>query len=285
VRFPASVAPPNAIDTCLDKGRFAAFLERLGVPCPRTVHLGVGDDVAERARAMGDAFAKPCDSLRFRTKHGVKAFRIADVPDAAATIRAAQADGLDLLVQEFIPGPPTAHHMLDGFVDRLGRVCAWFARRRVRTYPEPFGDSSCMKTIPIEDARESKAVLERVFQALCYRGVFSAEFKYDGRDGMFKLIEINTRMWGGVSLAVACGVNVVAMAYRDALALDVPGVDSYPAGRHWVYGTRDAGACWGLLRRGQGAPIEWIREWTGAVRPVFRWNDPLPALDEIRRLL
>ena len=285
LRFPASIASADAVDTCLDKGRLADVLAHLGIPHPRTLRLGKGDDVLELSRALGDAFVKPRDSLRFRTRYGIKAFRVADTPDVVRRVRAAQEAGLGLLLQEFIPGPPTAHHLVDGFVDRDGRVCVWFARRRIRTHPEPFGDSSCMVTIRPDDARVPIAALARLLASLEYRGVFSAEFKHDARDGAFKLIEINPRAWGGVSLPVRCGVNVIGMAYRDALGLPVQAVDSYPVGRHWVYATRDAAACWHLLRTGRLTAREWIRSWAGAVQPVMTWNDPLPGVAEILQLM
>jgi len=48
--------------------------------------------------------------------------------------------------------------------------------------------------------------------------VFSAEFKFDERDGLFKILEVNARPWWYVDFAARCGVDVCRMAYRDALA-------------------------------------------------------------------
>jgi predicted ATP-grasp superfamily ATP-dependent carboligase len=280
-RFPASQAPPDAVDVCLDKGRFAEVLAGLGIPHPKTVCLHADDDVLALSRQLDGAFVKPRDSLPFRAHFGVKAYQVVATSDAAARIREARQAGFELMLQEFIPGPPTAHCLVDGFVDRDGQVRAWFARRRVRTHPEPFGDSSCMKTIRPNEASVPIGVLARLLPALRYRGVFSAEFKRDQRDGLFKLIEINPRAWGGVSLPVACGVNLIEMAWRDALGLPVGTVETYPADRHWVYATRDAVACWRLFRDGRLSAREWTGTWRGAVQPVIRWDDPLPGLAEI----
>jgi hypothetical protein len=145
-------------------------------------------------------------------------------------------------------------------------------------HPQPFGDSSCAVSIPQDEAREPFAVLDRLLRALNYRGVFSAEFKYDERDNAFKLIEINPRAWGGLSLAVSCGVNVIEMAYRDALGIAVTPVLDYPIGRRWFFGARDARVCWGLLRAGRLTTRDWIGSWYGAVEPIIQLDDPGPGM-------
>lgn len=277
-RFPASLASRDSVDVCLDKGRFAETLERLGLPHPRTICI----DAPDRVPALWDGplrhpFLKPRNSLAFRARFGVKALRVTTPGEAVIRVLEAQQAGLDLLLQEYVPGPATSHYFVDGFVDRTGSVRARFARRRVRTYLEPFGDSSCMVSIPLEEARAPLEILDRLLPALRFRGVFNAQFKYDDRDGLFKLLDLNPRAWGGVSLPVSCGVDVIGMAYRDALGLPVETVVDYPIGRHWVHHPRDLVACWCLLRAGRLTPGAWVRTWAGAVHPIFRWSDPAPA--------
>ncbi|MGH7267099.1 MAG: ATP-grasp domain-containing protein [Candidatus Rokuibacteriota bacterium] len=278
-RFPASLASADSLDICLDKGRFADTLARLGLPHPRTIPIGTPRDVRRLwDSSLRDPFLKPRNSRAFQARYGVKAFRIRTRAEAIARVREARRAGLELLLQEYVPGAADCHYFIDGFVDRGGSLCARFARRRIRTFPEPFGDSSCMVTIPLDQARAPLGILNRLLPALQYRGVFNAQFKYDDRDGLIKLLEINPRPWGGVSLAVRCGVDVVRMAYEDALDLPVQPTREYPVGRYWVYPSRDRLVCWRLLRDGRLTPGAWIRSWTGAVQPVFRWDDPVPAM-------
>ena len=48
-------------------------------------------------------------------------------------------------------------------------------------------------------------------------------------------MEVNARLWQWHSLASDCGVDLVEIAYRDALGLPVPGATSERAGqRRWV---------------------------------------------------
>jgi predicted ATP-grasp superfamily ATP-dependent carboligase len=230
-RFPASIAPRDSIAACLDKGRFAAMLERLGVPHPHTIQLRPGDDVWALSRGLREPFVKPRDSVAFRERYRTKVFRFGTADVLATFVRDAQVAGLDLMLQEFIPGPPSSHYLVEGFVDRTGSVCARFARRRLRMLPEPFGDSTCAVSVRLDEVKEPVAILDRVLAAVEYRGIFNAEFKYDTGEGAFKLIEINPRPWGGMGLSLECGVNVVEMAYRDALDMRVEPIGSYTVNR------------------------------------------------------
>jgi predicted ATP-grasp superfamily ATP-dependent carboligase len=289
-RFPSSLAPRESVDICLDKGRFADTMARLGLPHPRTIAIEAADQVAELwDGTLRDPFLKPRNSVAFRAHHRAKALQVKTPGEAVTRVREAQRAGLELLLQEYVPGPASAHYFVDGFVDRAGSVRARFARRRLRTTAEPFGDSSCMVSIPLDEARGPLEILERLLPALRFRGVFNAQFKHDGRDGLFKLLDLNPRAWGGISLAVSCGIDVIRMAYRDALGLPVETIVGYPIGRHWVYQSRDLIACWRLLREGRLTPGAWIRTWAGAVHPIFRWSDPAPAvalaLHNARRLV
>lgn len=278
-RFPASIAPPEAIDACLDKGRFADLLARLAVPHPRTIPIGPTDDVRTFwDGGLRDPFLKPRNSSAFSARFGEKALLVGSADEAMMRIRETRRAGVEFLLQEYIPGSAGSNYYVDGFVDRGGTFCAQVARRRVRASDKPFNIPTCAVTIPIDEVKEPLAILRRLLAALRYRGVFSAHFKYDDRDGLFKLLEINSRVWGGVSLLVNCAVNVVEMAYRDALGLPVARIAEYPADRFWVDASRDRVVCWRLLRDGRLTIKEWLRTRVGAVQAMFRWDDPLPAI-------
>jgi predicted ATP-grasp superfamily ATP-dependent carboligase len=277
-RFPTSIGPVDSVDICLDKGRFAELLVRCDVPHPRTVSLGPDGDPWTISRTFVDPFLKPVTSDVFAQLFGSKGLKVVNAVEVREQARAARRAGVGLLIQELIPGPATAHYYVDGFVDRTGSVRSWFARQRIRSYPQPFGNSSCMTTIPCDRLRAPIAALESLFQAIRYRGVFSAEFMHDPRDGVFKLIEVNARAWGGLALAVSCGVNVIEMAYRDALGLPVQPAFEYPAGRCWVYHLGDAIVLARQLRAGRLEGLTGFRMWIGAVQAIIRLDDPLPAI-------
>jgi predicted ATP-grasp superfamily ATP-dependent carboligase len=289
-RFPSSLPPLESLGVCLDKARLAEALAALGIPHPRTLRIDEDDDIRRVWDGrMARPFLKPRDSLAFQKRFGLKGVTVGSADEARAWVREARRAGLDLVLQEFVPGSASAHHFVDGFVDRGGAIRARMARRRVRTHPVPYGDSCCTESIRLEDARPMLEALDRLLPALGYRGIFNAQFKRDDRDGEYKLLDLNPRPWGSVSLTLGCGVDVLRMAYRDALGLAVEPAADYPAGRRWVYQPRDLFACWHLVRQGVWTPREWLRTWTGAEHPIWSRDDPVPAavfaVCEARRLL
>ncbi len=277
VRFPASLACFDSLRALIDKGRFAALLEQLGLPHPRTVCVSNEDDWAQvGSDAFVDAFLKPCDSMAFRRRYGVKGLHFRTPSEAIALAREARQAGLEVLLQEYIPGPPTRHYMVEGFVDRTGQVCARFVRQRLRMSPADFGDSTYMVSVPLDRVREALECLDRLLAHLSFRGVFEAEFKYDDRDGHFKLLEVNARPWYFIGFAADCGVDFSEMAYWDALSVAVEPVRAYEVGCHCVVGG-DRFACWQLFRQGRLTAWAWLRQWVGARQLLFSWDDPLPG--------
>jgi predicted ATP-grasp superfamily ATP-dependent carboligase len=284
-RFPASLATSEVLERLLDKWGLAGLLVQARVPHPQTLALDSVDDLArvpdELLRA---SFLKPRDSLRFFARYGVKAFWVRTREEAAARFAETGAAGLAVQLQEYVPGPADNHYFVDGFVDRAGAVPARFARRRLRMYPPDFGNSTLMVSVPLTEAAGAVDGVTRLLAHVGYRGIFSAEFKRDVRDGEFKLLEVNVRPWWYVEFAGRCGVDVCLLAYHDALGEPIAPVRGYAVGRSCVYPYYDYYACRALRREGRLSLLAWGASWLKAMQPVFRWSDPRPALGEVARL-
>jgi D-aspartate ligase len=274
-RFPASLASAETLDILLDKARFATVLAHLGLPHPRTVPIEPSDPPSTFPDwALTGAFLKPRNSDAFRQRFGVKARRFADLREAMTLVAEAGRYGIGLVLQEYVPGPPTRHCMVEGFVDRSGSVRGRLARQRLRMYPTDFGDSVWMVTVPLATVAPALETLDRLFTRLGYRGIFEAEFKLDERDGQWKLLEVNARPWGFIAFAARCGLEVCTMAYRDALGLPVDPVVEYTVGRHCVQPSIQ----WGLVREGRLGVWSWGWSLVGATQLVLCLDDPGPAV-------
>jgi len=276
-RFPASIAPTDVLRRLTDKARFAETLAELDIPHPRTTLLRdirMLDSVPDEA--MATSFLKPANSGRFSAIYHVKAMRPQNRAQAQALVSEAAGRGLELMLQEFVPGPPTLHCFLDGFMDRKGRVSGMLARRRLRMFPTDFGNSTFTESIPLEEIRPADESLRRLLSGIGYRGVFSAEFKYDARDGLFKILEVNARPWWYVSFTADCGVDVCDMARRDALGEDIEPVTSYAIGRRCFHLRRDLQSRGAAIGNGGVGLTPFLFSWIGARDLTFAWDDARP---------
>jgi len=285
-QYPVSVAPIEVFNLLEDKQRFAQTLDRLSLPHPTTRAIcSVSDLESVSDSVIGSSFLKPAHSQQFFARFGVKAFRVKDRSDASAGVARAIEAGFEMLLQEYVPGPPTNHYFIDGFIDRHGTVTARFARRRLRMDPPDFGNSTLMVSIPMSEVGQAAATLDALLVAIQFRGIFSAEFKRDARDGVFKLIEVNARPWWYIEFAARCGVNVAAMAVSDALGKPVTSVTDYKVGRRCVVPYYDFRAARREHEAARLSLSDWVRSWIGAYQPVFRLSDPLPVAGEIASLV
>lgn len=281
MRFPASLPTRETVSALTDKATFGRMLKETGIPHPFTRELEVADALSDVPESvLSSAFLKPHDSQRFFARFGVKGFWITSVSEATERMRMIEEVGLKVLLQEYVPGPTSEHHLVDGFIDAQGRCRGVFTRRRLRMYPADFGNSSYMISVPREAMSQAIASVQRLLARLNYRGIFSAEFKRDPRDGLFKILEVNARPWWYIEFAARCGVDVCTMAYRDALGLPVAEVDGQRDGVRLVYPYYDYFACGDAVKAGRMTRREWWRSWIGAQQPLFNWSDPMPAVAE-----
>jgi len=278
-RFPASVPQLPALETALDKSRFASLLARLRIAHPRTWPVAFESDLSGLPPdAFTHAFLKPRDSQAFFTRYGVKGFWVKSAAEAATRLVELRAAGLAVQLQEYVPGPPTAHVFVDGFADRTGTIRALLVRRRLRMYPTDFGNSTLMVTIPPREAAGAVDAVRAMVEAMEYRGVFSVEFKQSNADGRWHALEMNARPWWYVDYAARAGIDVIRLAWLDAQERPVDTLSDYEIGRRCVYPYYDFFA----VRAEGGSVLAWLASIPGADQPVFRMNDPGPAWREAR---
>ncbi len=275
-RLVTSMPSAEILDLLVDKWLFAQALERHGVPHPRTIAVESEADLEDID--FENPFLKPRNSQLFAQRYHRKAFTFATPEEARRAFRKIADAGLTAVLQDYIPGPPTEHVFIDGFVDRTGVVRAVFARRRLRMFPPDFGNSTLTVSIAPEEAVGAIEGVTQLLTGLGYRGIFSAEFKRDPRDGEFKILEVNSRPWWYIGFAAHCGVDVTLMAYRDALGLPVAQSRGYAVGERCVLLPQEIRAYFLTRQKGDLAFGAWLRSWAGATPSVLAWDDPLPAL-------
>ena len=175
----------------------------LGVATPQTRDAPTDD--------LGfPVLVKPSDPTGFRRRFGKQAVRC----ETRAELDAAfdRARSFDPLVQEFVPGGDDQLYTLGAYLSRDGEALGVFSGRKLRQSPAGVGTCRVGEAVWVDDVVEQGLALLRGLQ---FHGVAQVEFKRDPRDGAYKLMEVNPRLWQWHGLAAECGVDVTAIAYRD----------------------------------------------------------------------
>lgn len=269
----------DKLDILIRKDLFALKLAELSVDSPRTAILNTAEELADIDDSVIDsAFLKPVDSQKFGADFSVKAWQLSGRKEAVELMQKAEKSNHRMLLQEYVPGDQSEHYFIDGFLDVRGEFKGLLARKRLRMYPPLFGNSSYFRSVESNLVSSAIEDLSRLLMSIKFHGIFSAEFKFDSRDGKYKLIEINARPWWFIGFADSLQVNVALMYYATCVGNPVPTSMSYKAGQYFVYPSYDEPNCRELHREGKLSLIEWARQWTRAHQAVFALDDPWPSI-------
>lgn len=70
--------------------------------------------------------------------------------------------------------------------------------------------------MPLKELESERNTLDRFLKTIRYKGIMSAEYKKDERDGELKILEINARLWLHFWLSI-CEVDIIFHSYLDAI--------------------------------------------------------------------
>ena len=286
-RFKVSTSSRATLEILQDKVRFANFLAGTDIPHPRTYSIGSSADIdLVPFDELDRVFIKPADSQKFSDITGAKAVWAHNRRELAEIWHRLDRQGFKLLAQEYVPGSAADHYFVDGFRDRNGALTGLLARRRTRIFPPDFGNSSYCTSIALKDVPGPIDSVTRLLSKLDYRGIFSAEFKRDARDGKYRILEVNTRAWTYVEFAARCGVNVCEMAWQDAKGQPVTVASTdYPVGAGCVDLYRDINSIRTQEKAVRGPLSRILWQWARAHFHSFRLDDPGPAIAVLWRIL
>ncbi len=259
----------------------------------RAGRLGIGHpwlcDPGDRARARSLSGRFPL-VIKPAMRNGgdplsrAKAWRVDDRAELARRYKLASAlVGRDnVIVQELIPGSGTRQFSYAA-VWRRGAPVASLVARRTRQYPVDFGFTSTLVET-VEDAAVERAAC-RFLKSLDYDGMVEVEFKYDARDGRYKILDVNTRTWTWIGLGAAAGVDFPWIMWRLAAGKSPP-VTRGRTGVKWCHWSRDAVAACQQIGAGALSPIDYLRSLEGLMAfSAFALDDPLPGVMDLPLLL
>ena len=115
-------------------------------------------------------------------------------------------------VQERLPNPKGVQAGF--YLCKQGEVVSFYSHKRIRTHPETGGVTVYSKS---SHNNEIKTFGAEVLKELNWSGFVMIEFLYDERDGLYKLIEINPRLWGSILLSEFCGASFLCSYIKSSL--------------------------------------------------------------------
>lgn len=186
------------------------------------------------------------------------------------------ADAPNVMFQEYVPGTPETIWMFNGYFDADSECKVAFTGRKIRQSPPYTGAT----TLGVCEANEQvRATTVRLMKQLGYRGIVDMGYRFDERDGAYKLLDVNPRIGATFRLFVGPdGTDVLRAMYLDLTGQRVQPT-SQQHGRRWLVEHMDLSSSLVYRSRGDLTLSKWLRSFRGVREAAwFALDDPLPFL-------
>ncbi|HUA87355.1 MAG TPA: hypothetical protein VMB85_26040 [Bryobacteraceae bacterium] len=272
--FPRQSAP--LVHALLSKKEMYALAQRHCVPAPATLFPQSRTDFLAAPERLGLPLMVKginADAWNRASKSKVLVRSMAQFLDLYE--RVSEAAIPDLMVQEYIRGKEDTVWMFNGYFDDAAECRAAFTGRKLRQCPIYTGVASLAVSEKNEAVEQSAVVF---MKSLGYSGIVDIDFRYDARDGKYKILDVNSRLGSTFRLFVSEeGMDVARAMYLDLTAQKVPAA-RVRSGRKWMVEDLDLVAS---LRYRRDRALS-VRQWLGSLRGIdeisfLAWDDPLPA--------
>ncbi|MCU1338088.1 MAG: hypothetical protein JWO19_3669 [Bryobacterales bacterium] len=262
--------------TLYNKKKMYFLARSVGVATPNTVFPQSSDDVRNFAEsARFPIIVKPIDARRASTRsaHTI----VQEKQELLDRYQDTEpADRLNLLLQEFIPGGEDASWMFNGYFDQNSECLFGATGRKLRQFPPYAGVTSLGVCLPNATLEQSA---RQFMKTIGYQGILDIGYRYDARDGQYRVFDVNPRIGctfrlfvstGGMDVARALYLNLTGQAIDAGCALH---------GRKWMVEDLDLVSAFRYWRGGNLKAGEWVRSFRGLQESAFfALDDPIPSI-------
>lgn len=271
-----------ALPGLLSNKRSLHFLcQRLDIPSPKLTSPSSLADVKQFALRTEFPVIVKADPLAVSS--GVRSVSVVHTPDQLLSLYQSVAAPDSLLCQEYIPDDCAEDWIFHGYANPQTGCFVGFTGKKLRSWPRSAGAT----TLGI--ALTNNVLREQTFRLLMgtqYAGIVDLDYRFDKRDGQYKLLDFNPRIGANFRMFEnEAGVDVVRALHLDLTGRPVPDAPQLDGRRfivesqYWLASLSDAihgestlGDCFRAVR--QPRELAW-----------FSMDDPLPALVVGSRLL
>src|SRR5881275_2894625 len=259
-----------------DKKQMYLLCKKYGVPTAETLFPQNRDDIlrwSESGQISFPVMLKGIDGFLLERRQLPKMLIARSLEDLLRNYDSMETPGApNLMLQEYIPGGDDSIWMFNGYFNQRSECLVGFAGRKLRQYPVNTGSTSlgiCLRNEAVESSTK------KLMKAVSYRGVLDIGYRYDARDGQYKLLDVNPRIGATFRLFVAEDDMDVARA----MYLDLTGQPVVPGtprpGRKWFVEDQDLVSCLRYHRQGNLTFRQWIASFRGVEEAAFYASDDL----------
>jgi D-aspartate ligase len=268
---------PELVSGLSNKRSLHALALRHGIPTADTTFPQSLDDVCRFAEGAGfPVMLKASDGLRLQARTGKKMVIVRTPAELLEQYQRLEDPAApNLMLQEYIPGGDDTIWMFNGYFDARSECVFGVTGKKLRQFPVHTGATSlgiCLENPTVRD------LTCRFMKAIGYRGILDIGFRYDARDGGYKLLDPNPRIGQTFRLFVSReGMDVARYLYLDLTGQRLP-PGTPVEGRKWVVEDWDLESSLDYRREGALSLAEWVGSFEGVEEGAwFAWDDAAPA--------
>ena len=231
------VPEADALENAVNKAYSARIAQEKGIACPTSLTIPTGSSQEVITQQL-NTFAETCAFpwiIKPVSGHGMRGVEKVETMEHA--LKVATGMKSEIFVQECIPGKIGSMHLVALMCNDSGQVVRRFSSRSFCTlFPEGGPATAGITT----DNPQLIADTEKLLNELGHwRGPAAVEWMLDPRDGQYKFIEVNARLWGYSSLAAGSGAKFHEYLADLSLGQDIGEDPGFKVGVVMMRATQD----------------------------------------------
>jgi len=210
------------IKNILSKDKFIDLATINKLPTPKSFRIRGDESIKEIIRKLNFPFIiKPSwrNNEWLRNFKEKKVFIVENHHDLKLALSVMSKHPIEYLIQEIVKGSESNIYCSFAILDDNSEPIQMGFCRKLTQYPPDYGNNSI--AMPIQD-KNLENLSREIFHKLKLKGYTSIEFKFDGTDGKYKIIEITpnrfNRQFAVTSLQ---GLNLPHSLYQFELGLPI----------------------------------------------------------------
>ncbi|WP_431775464.1 ATP-grasp domain-containing protein [Streptomyces cucumeris] len=223
-----------------------------GVPTPEAAFPATFADV--KAFAVSGRFpvvAKNREAFERREKPAVGGTTRIEGPRELLALAPSWGPRPGVVLQEYLPREHAEDWIVHAYVDSRSTPLALFTGVKVRSWPPHAGMTACAYAV---DNKELAQMAAQFIKRIGFSGIVDLDWRFDRRDGRYKLLDFNPRMGAQFRLFEnRAGVDVVRAQHLDLTGREVPEAEQI-ADRRFLVENIDLPALLAYRRGGYTTP-------------------------------